>query len=152
MPSLATILSQTENAEGEPRPIRIVPKGEARGLYETYADSTMEKILAEHGEAHLSLVLATILQSANNANALLGPIIEAVSTVILAHPTWTKDMTKWMLAFDVIGLLELYEGAKVIRGRSKRPAKSDAVYMLLADRLMVMLEMDNPQRELMEAS
>lgn len=136
---LADILGSTQNADGNPCPVRIIPKGVSRGLYETYADSTLERILEQHGEAHLRLVLATIMQSEGNHDALTGPIIDAVSSAILAHPEWLGNMTKWMDAFDLIRLPDLFEEAKAVRGRLKQPSKGMALYMLLSDRLSVML-------------
>ena len=97
---LAYILATQENANGDSRPIKIVDVRAARGLFETHAASTLKRILQEHGEDHLRFVLATILQSENNANALVGPVLDAVSEITLSHPYWAERTTEWLDCFD----------------------------------------------------
>lgn len=148
MSTLDQILASTENANGDPRPVSIVPTHVERGLYQTHAARTLQRLLDKHGEDHLRFVLATILQSENNADALLGPVIDAVSDLARLHPEWADRASEWMDAFDEVRLIEVYERAKALRAGGTGPSKSEAVFLLLADRLAAVLGAPVPQRDL----
>lgn len=146
--TLEAILSQAENANGDRRPIEIIDVRAARQPFQTHAESTLRRILAERGEDHLRFVLATLTQSENNAGALVGPVIEAVSEIVAAHPYWAERTTEWLSAFDKIELIDLYERAKALKSTARGPSKTRAVQMLLADRLAAVMGQPEPKYDL----
>jgi predicted patatin/cPLA2 family phospholipase len=42
----------------------------------------------------------TIIESADNENALVAPVIRAVDSVMTRRPEWTKKGSEWLDAFD----------------------------------------------------
>jgi len=99
---------------------------------QTHAGAIMQRLIDLYGTAHLRLVVMTILETKNNANALAEPILYAVSDVIQQHPSWPGvDPEKWFKAFDDIDLLELWGRARV--GGVPRPRQT--ITALLIDRL-----------------
>ncbi len=105
-PVLASILSDLE--------IEVVDMRVRRGPGQTCATQTMERILAEHGAQHLTIVLRSIVETENNKMELVAPTIWAVSDIILAHPSWCAT-TAWLDAMDAIDLSDLRERAKANR-------------------------------------
>jgi hypothetical protein len=109
----------------------IVPttRSRSRRPRETCAGATLAGLLAAHGEAHLRDVLALILHSENNGLALIAPVINAVSAVLLAHPTWwERDAGRVLEVVDRLNLVELHERARANRAAAK-PA--DAIATML---------------------
>lgn len=54
--------------------IEIVPTYVSRRPRQTCAGQTLPRILADHGETHLTLLLRTIVESEGNEFALIGPV------------------------------------------------------------------------------
>lgn len=74
------------------------------GLPQTCAERTIANMLRKHGEPHTIFVLRTIAETDGNANELVAHTIEAVSRLVLAHPTWADRGLEWFEAFDRIDL------------------------------------------------
>jgi hypothetical protein len=135
-PDLATICSEFG--------IEIVPNHVRRGPMQSYAGKTMETLIRKHGAAHLRMVLMTIVETENHANALAEPILWAVSDVVLAHPSWVDTGSEWLSTFDKIDLLDLWGRVKV--GRT--PSAREAIAAILIDRLSVIFPPEK-QRKLL---
>lgn len=82
---------------------------------ETMAVESMERILRQHGYAHLKMVLMSIVETPNNKRELVGPVIWALSDVIKAHPGWPERAGEWFSALDCISLGEMRIAAKANR-------------------------------------
>lgn len=95
--------------------IRAISVHGYRGPMETMAVDSMERILRQHGYAHLKMVLMSIVETPNNKRELVGPVIWAVSDVIRAHPTWPARAGEWFRAIDCISLGEMRLRAKANR-------------------------------------
>lgn len=95
--------------------IRAISVHGYRGPMETMAVDSMERILRQHGYAHLKMVLMSIVETPNNKRELVGPVIWAVSDVIRAHPTWPERAGEWFRAIDCISLGEMRLRAKANR-------------------------------------
>lgn len=125
-PKLAQICKSLE--------ISVIPTNKRRGPGETCAEQTMERILAEHGPGHLTLVLRSIVETANNAMELVAPTIWAISDIALAHPAWTAT-TAWLDALDQADLSDMRARAKANR-RAAQPRQ--AIATMLYDHLSKM--------------
>src|ERR1035437_6560108 len=102
--TLADILDELE--------IKVVDLQRYRGPTETMAVGSLERILRQHGYAHLKMVLMTIVETRNNKRELVAPVIWAVSDLICAHPAWAGRATEWFDAFDRVDLAKLRVIAK----------------------------------------
>jgi hypothetical protein len=47
-------------------------------------------MLDRHGAQHVTLLIRTIIESDGNANALVEPVISAVSSVMIFRPEWAN--------------------------------------------------------------
>ncbi|MCF3932974.1 hypothetical protein L1787_06040 [Acuticoccus sp. M5D2P5] len=107
---------------------------------QTFAKRTLEKILGRYGEAHLRDTLNVILENDHPMNgfALTKPVVEAVSSLLLAHPEWfQRDATAWLEVMDRTDLVALHERAK----RNRRAAAPRAaIATLLYDELRTAFE------------
>ncbi|MCF3935034.1 hypothetical protein L1787_16645 [Acuticoccus sp. M5D2P5] len=117
--------------------VEIVPNNVRRPELKTYAGATLEHLLDRHGEGHLRLVLTSIVETTNNKRALIEPVITAVSWLILNHPRWVEDTSRWLDEMDKINLLALFDQATGARGEKVAPvgSRNRVVYGLLHDRL-----------------
>lgn len=118
-PMLASICANLE--------IRVIPTTKRRAPGETCATQTMERILAEHGPEHLTLVLRSIAETTNHRMELVAPTMWAISDLILAHPAWTQS-TAWLDAIDSADLSEMRARAKANR-RAVQPRRAIAAYL-----------------------
>lgn len=118
-PQLASICSDLD--------IQVIPTTKRRGPGETCATQTMERILAEHGPQHLTLVLRSIVETENNGLELVAPTMWAISDIVLAHPTWTAT-TDWLDAFDRADLSDMRARAKANR-RAAQPRQAIATML-----------------------
>ena len=94
--------------------ITVIPHTQRRAKGETHAVVTMERILAQHGPEHLTLVLRSIAETTNNGLELVAPTIWAISDIVLAHPAWTAT-TAWLDALDGARLSDMRARAKANR-------------------------------------
>ena len=76
--------------------IKIVGLQRYRGPMETMAVGSLERILRQHGYAHLKMVLMSIVETRNNKRELVAPVIWAISDLIRAHPAWADRATEWL--------------------------------------------------------
>lgn len=110
-PDLSRLLSELD--------IAIVRCNETPGPMKSFADNTMERIFAAHGEAHMRSVLIAISQTGRNSRMLVAPVLWAVSDVLKAHPEWFGS--SFLDAMDRIDLKQLYatarEGRSVVQPR-----------------------------------
>ncbi|MDI4231433.1 hypothetical protein OZ411_01220 [Bradyrhizobium sp. Arg237L] len=112
--------------------IQIIPTTKRRGVGETCAVRTMERILAEYGPAHLTIVLRSIVETENNGLELVAPTMWAISDIVLAHPTWTAT-TDWLDAMDRADLSDMRARAKANRRAAQpRPAIATMLYAHLS--------------------
>jgi hypothetical protein len=115
----------------EPLGVRIVANDRYRHDAETCAVATLENILVSYGEAHLTLVLRSIVETNGNARELTAPMIWAISDLINAHPTWPMS-TAWLEALDRLDLAAIREIAKENRrGAKLRPALATMLFLHL---------------------
>jgi hypothetical protein len=139
-PALASICSEFG--------IEVLYRGVRRGPMQTHAGAIMQRLIDDYGSAHLRLVVMTILETKNNANALAEPILYAVSDVILEHPSWPEiDPTKWFKAFDDVDLLDLWGRAKL--GGVPRPRQT--ITALLIDKLSQIFPPEQRKRRYVDA-
>jgi hypothetical protein len=118
-PALAAICSELD--------VRVVPVTKQRGLMETCAVNTLERLLTEHGPEHLRSVLMSIVETENNKRMLVAPVILAVSDVLLAHPSWFGSA--FLDAMDKIDLGDMHERAKANRHAAQpRQAMATMIY------------------------
>ena len=89
--------------------VQIVPVSRRPRDNETTAKATLRDILAEHGEQHVILLVRTIIESEGNANALVEPVIGAVSSLMIFHPEWANRGLAWIEAFDDVPLMALLQ-------------------------------------------
>jgi hypothetical protein len=116
---------------------------ETNGPMKTRAVNVMRRLLDDHGEGHLILVLRTITESEGNAAMLTEPVLRGISEILLAHPAWGERGLAWIEAFDGISLKELAAKAKANR---KAATKSDAVATMLYERLQPIFSPPKPKR------
>jgi len=99
--------------------IEIIGPYQNQGPGQTRAEQTLQRILHDHGEGHLILVLRTIMESENNKGELVAPTIWAISDLILAHPEWADKGLAWLEAFDRIDLPGIRHDAKGNRNAAR---------------------------------
>jgi hypothetical protein len=58
------------------------------------ARARLARSLDRHGEAHVILLVRTIIESEGNAAALVEPVISAVSSLMIFHPEWANPRAK----------------------------------------------------------
>lgn len=71
-----------------------------RPIIEATARARLERVLRYHDEGHVNLLIVTIIESADNENALVTPVIEAVHHVMARQRAWTEKGSEWLEAFD----------------------------------------------------
>jgi hypothetical protein len=92
--------------------IKVVGLQRYRGPTETMAVGSLERILKQHGYAHLKMVLMSIAETSNNKRELVAPVIWAISDLIRAHPAWADRASEWFEAFDRVDIRQLRVFAK----------------------------------------
>jgi hypothetical protein len=112
--------------------VRVIPTTKYRGPMETCAPQTLERILADHGEGHLIVVLRSIVETAKNQRELVAPVIWAVSDIVLAHPQWPAEGLAWLEAPDACDLSAMRVAAKANR---KAAAPRQAIATMLFEKL-----------------
>ncbi|UHD45533.1 hypothetical protein LUX29_21510 [Aureimonas altamirensis] len=88
----------------------IANKSGTPGIGETRAKSTLQRILNNHGEDHLRMVLSTLAETGSNRAAITDTTLWAVSDLVRAcQPLIEEQAGDWLAAFDSIpvGQLEL---------------------------------------------
>ncbi|WP_226577290.1 hypothetical protein [Acuticoccus sediminis] len=87
-----------------------VKKSRAR---QTHAQATLRRLLESHGPDHTRDVLTAILESEGNDNALLAPILTAMSILLRTHQKWWRDgASTWLEVLDGIDLLSLHAAVR----------------------------------------
>lgn len=119
-PALSAILSDLD--------IRVVPVTKQRGLMETHAVNTMERILASRGETNLRDTLMSIVETKNHKRELVAPVIWALSDILKAHPSWFCG-EEWFAALDEIDISEMRAKARVNKTVA-RPRQAIATMLL----------------------
>jgi hypothetical protein len=69
------------------------------------ARARLARLLDRHGAPHIILLVRTITESRGNANALVEPVISAVSSVMIFCPEWANRGLAWIEAFDNVPLM-----------------------------------------------
>ena len=67
----------------------------------------LQRLLDLFGPEHVTMLARTIVESDENEEALIEPIISAVSSVMTQRPYWPERGLDWIAAFDGIPLLDL---------------------------------------------
>ena len=76
---------------------------------QSYMDAKLRTLFDRHGSDHFRDVLTAILESEGNEDALVAPIVAAVSNLLRAHPRWWRDgASVWLAVMDGIDLLALH--------------------------------------------
>lgn len=91
---------------------RFLPQGRAKACF---CRRTLRKILNEHGEGHLKLVLSLISESENNCTELYSETISAVSGLVAAFPDEINSMRNLHEWFDDLDLHEMRYKARSYR-------------------------------------
>lgn len=104
-PALATLSTELG--------ITVIPVTKQRGVMETCAINTLERVLRDHGAEHLRSVLISIVETENNKRMLVAPVIWGMSDVLLAHPSWFGG--EFLQAMDGVDLADMHERAKANR-------------------------------------
>jgi hypothetical protein len=73
-----------------------------RPIIEATARAKPERVLRYYDEGHVNLLVVTIIESADNENALVAPVIEAVHSVMTRRREWTEKGSEWLEAFDYL--------------------------------------------------
>ncbi|MDB5617464.1 hypothetical protein [Tardiphaga sp.] len=84
-----------------------------RPLIDAAVRARLLRLQQFHGEAHIRLLIITITESEGNGDALIEPIVSAVSDIMKRRPEWPERGSEWLEAFDVVPLVPLLE---VFRG------------------------------------
>jgi len=81
------------------------------------------------------LLIRTIIESEGNEQALVEPVVSAVSFVMVRHRDWTNKGLAWIEAFDSLPLLQI---AETMRGLNLFKEESLAHYlsMVLSNKLL----------------
>ncbi|ORE92687.1 hypothetical protein ATO13_17239 [Stappia sp. 22II-S9-Z10] len=80
---------------------------------QTYMDAKLRTLFDRHGSDHFRDVLTAILESEGNEDALVAPIVAAVSSLLRAHPRWWRDgASTWLEVMDGIDLLALHAAVR----------------------------------------
>ncbi|MBR1211109.1 hypothetical protein [Bradyrhizobium sp. JYMT SZCCT0180] len=69
----------------------------------------LQRLIYLHGPEHVTLLIRTITESEGNEDALIEPIINAVSWVMVRRRDWTDKGLAWLEAHDAIPLLAILE-------------------------------------------
>jgi hypothetical protein len=69
-------------------------------IIEATARAMLEHVLRYDDEGHVNLLVVTIIELADNKNALVAPVIEAVHSVMTPRREWTEQRSEWLDAFD----------------------------------------------------
>jgi hypothetical protein len=93
---------------------------------------------------HVTLLIRTIIGSNGNENALVAPVIDAISSVMSRHRDWTEKGLAWIEAFDSIPLLAIVE---TMRGLDLFKEASLAHYLsfILTNKLWKIMEPPPPK-------
>jgi hypothetical protein len=78
-----------------------------RPFVDPEARARLQRLLERRGEQHVMMLIRTIIESEGNENALVEPIVSAVSSVIADFPKWTDKGLAWIEAFDSLNLTEI---------------------------------------------
>jgi hypothetical protein len=71
------------------------------------ARARLERLIYWHGADHVTLLVKAIIESEGNQDALVEPVISAVSSVMSFKPEWPNRGGAWIEAFDKIPLVTL---------------------------------------------
>ncbi|WP_131522882.1 hypothetical protein [Nitrobacter sp. Nb-311A] len=89
-----------------------------RPIIEATARARSERVLRYHDEGHVNLLIVMIIESADNENALVTPVIEAVHHVMTRQCAWTEKGSEWLEAFDhlppLMTILEVMRGLDLV--------------------------------------
>lgn len=80
-----------------------------RPLIDAVVRARLLRLQQFHGEAHIRLLIISIVESDGNADALIEPIVSAVSDIMRRRPDWPERGSEWLEAFDRVPLVALLE-------------------------------------------
>jgi hypothetical protein len=80
--------------------VKVISTNETRRPNCTAAGGTLQRLLDQEGEQHLTMLKRTIVESEGNGGALIDPVLCAISAVMLAYPAWLETGLRWIEAFD----------------------------------------------------
>lgn len=80
-----------------------------RPLIDAAVRARLVRLMQFYGEGHIVLLITTITESEGNADALIEPIVSAVSDIMKRRPEWPERGSQWLEAFDLIPLVGLLQ-------------------------------------------
>lgn len=122
--------------------VRLVPVWRRRRGAQSHSRATMREILAEHGEAHLALVLRFIRESEGNNTALWSETIGSLSDILLQRPDWAQRPSDVFAALDTIDLNETRREAVLLRPWPVRHSMRAFLYRDMKKRLDQRIDKD----------
>jgi hypothetical protein len=96
-------------------------RGEAPPVEDTRVLLTLQQrlyrsgLFGTDGRGHITLLIRTILESENNQDALIEPIVSAVSPCM--RPEWTGPGVRWIECFDSIPLKSMLNTLRDLFGK-----------------------------------
>ncbi|PSO31736.1 hypothetical protein C7G41_17175 [Bradyrhizobium sp. MOS002] len=130
--------------------IELITTAQAISPMTTRCGPTLQRLLEQHGQDHVVIVLKTFTETTGNADAMIEQAILAVSSVVRAHPSWPEQVSLWLECFDSIALRELVALAKPLKPAGEL-ARS-AIAGMLVQRLKPIFEPPKPKPERQKSS
>ncbi|MGM5025719.1 hypothetical protein AB8B02_05795 [Tardiphaga sp. 862_B3_N4_1] len=115
-----------------------------RPLIDAAVRARLLRLLQFYDEGHIVLLIATITESEGNENALVEPVVSAVSNVINQHPEWVARGGQWLEAFDQIPLMEMLQAMRALDLFRERTIGNYYAMALRNKLARVFAEMDAP--------
>jgi hypothetical protein len=99
----------------------------------------LARLLQIYGAPHVTLLVRTIIESEGNQEALVEPIISAVSWAMSRHAQWADRGLAWIEAFDSIPLVAIVD---TMRGLDlfKETSLAHYLFMILSNKLRKIME------------
>jgi hypothetical protein len=114
--------------------VEIVPTSVSPGPGQTTARSTLQRLLKQHGEGHVILLLRTFVETTNDNARIDSFALQAISGIMLCHPEWVDTGLRWFDVVDRIDFAEIQRHAKVHRNIvPQREGIASALLRELAD-------------------
>ena len=80
-----------------------------RPLIDAAVRSRLLRLQQFHGEGHVRFLITSIIESEGNGDALVEPIVSAVSDIMKRRPDWPERGSLWLEAFDQVPLVPLLD-------------------------------------------
>jgi hypothetical protein len=101
------------------------------GEPETNCRALIDRLISQHGMPHGRQVLLTFTETTGNADMMRGPLIMAVSDLLLHHRRWRDAGEAWLSSFDEIKLRDTWKTTKATRIKAKREVSAALLFVEL---------------------